>query len=329
MFSSDPFQRLTAGGTFNRTLNIFMGRYDLFMMITSIIFVPVAFMMVSIFQFMGTSMHTMLESLQTQQNMNNMNSGTGYDNYSEYSSTTMAAGSDPFSDAIFQNLSSFGSQFILEYIALLVLSIAGEAAMTYAVAELYAGRDPVWLDCLKKGFSRWCDLFGSAFIVVFAIGFCDFSVRLLSGGFISTQNNFMVFLGVLVIVAWLVVVAFVMVSFMILAPVIMVEGSGPINSIKRCWELSWNNRCYIFCTIFCICVSYYVVQLVLTGILIGIGGQEAVFSIRGALLVVLPIMLYIPLNVMYVLLAFAACFYYLSISHRFFSCSTVPKRLCT
>lgn len=72
-----------------------MGQFDLFMTITSIVFVPIALMMVSMVVFIGSLMHTMLEGLQTQQDMDNMDSVTGYGNNGSYNSTTTAAGTDP------------------------------------------------------------------------------------------------------------------------------------------------------------------------------------------------------------------------------------------
>jgi hypothetical protein len=177
------------------------------------------------------------------------------------------------------------------------LSIAGEGAMSYVVVEFYAGRDPYWLDCLKKGFSRWCDLFGSAFLVGLAVGFCNIFVQLLVTRLFFADNGLMSFLAFIIIIVWTVAFIFVMVSLMILAPVIMVEGNGPLNSIKRCSALSWNNRCYIFCTIFCLSIAYYMSQLFLTLILLSTGGQDVVFSTGGALLVLLPALLYLPLGV--------------------------------
>jgi hypothetical protein len=327
MFSSDPFQRLTAGGTFNRTFTIFAQRFDLFLIISGIIFVPLALMFVSLSKFLGSSMQTMFEAMNSLDTTNsggsnrnledgaydNSNSNNYYDNSSSSnvdinvdnsnydsnydSASAFSANSDPMTDAFVSNMSIFGTQFVLEYLALLLFAIAGKAAMAYAVAEMYAGRDPTWLNCLKKGFSRWCDVFGSAMLVSVAVFGCNIVFQLVIAVMAATGYKFMYFLCFLVMVAWTVFLTFVMVSLMILAPVIMVEGNGPIRSIKRCWELSWNNRCYIFCTIFCMCMLYYVVQLVLTGILYSIS-TELVATTGGAILVILPALLYIPLAVM-------------------------------
>jgi lysylphosphatidylglycerol synthetase-like protein (DUF2156 family) len=187
---------------------------------------------------------------------------------------------------------------VLNYLALWLFDIAGEAAMAYAVAELYVGRDPNWLDCLKKGFSRWCDVFGSVALVSFGLNVLNAFVQFIVALVASTNNNNLTLLAMLAMIAWMLFITYVMVSLMILAPVIMVEGTGPIKSIKRCWELSWGNRCYIFCTIFCLGMLNYTVQIVLTGIFLGTGGQDVSFSSGSAFLVILPALIYIPLAVM-------------------------------
>jgi hypothetical protein len=311
MFSSDPFQRLTAGGTYNRTFKIFAERYDLFVIISGIIFVPLACMSISLSKFFGSSMNTMIDAMNSldpsqQQNFDAYNSAVNNvtsnyydgDTYDGSAAVSFAAGSNPMGDAFLANMSSFGTQFVLEYLALLLVAIAGKAAMAYAVAEMYAGRDPSWLVCFKKGLSRWCDIFGSAALVSLGVFACNILFEIVILVLASMQNSFMHFLGFLVMVAWMVFLTYVMVSLMILAPVIMVEGKGPINSIKRCWELSSNNRCYIFCTVFCLCMLYYVCQLVLTGILYSAAGPESVFTTGGAFLIILPALIYLPLAVM-------------------------------
>ena len=308
MFSSDPFHRITAGGTFQRTFQIFAANYKVFLIMSGIIFLPLSLVSITMNQILGSSWHTVIDgSMNNNDNNNNNNSlldsasfnGTYYDPHSTTTATATAAGSDPFNDALMQNMSRFGTQFVVEYIVLLIVSIAGKSAMSFAVAEMYVGRDPSWLDCYKKGMSRWCAVFGDAVLVGFGVGLCQFVIEIFVVILIFLVHNyFMTFLAFLIIAAWLVVLTYVMVSLMILAPVIMVESTGPINAINRCWELSNNNRCYIFCTAFCLFLVYYAFQLVLSAILFAMGGGDAAYSIGGAFLVVLPALIYVPLQVM-------------------------------
>ena len=170
--------------------------------------------------------------------------------------------------------------------------------MAYAVAELYAGRNPSWLDCCKKSFRRWCDLLLAIVVVCFTVFCAHFFVSILFMVCVLTNNRIMVVLGSLMMMAWLVCYLFVIVSLSLLAPILMVEGTGPVHSLKRCWELSWNNRCYIFCTAFCLCIMYYVVQLLLYVILAASGGVDLVFSTLGAFVIMSPIWVYLPLVIM-------------------------------
>ena len=99
-------------------------------------------------------------------------------------------------------------------------------------------------------------------------------------------------------VAWWVVLVYVLVSLMIIAPVVMIEGKSPIDSIKRCWELASNNRCYIFCTVFCLALIYYAAQLILAAIVMAAGGTDAIMSTFGAIIMYLPVLAFLPLTVM-------------------------------
>jgi hypothetical protein len=291
MFSSDPFQRLTAGGTYNRTFAIFAQRYDLFFTISGMIFVPMALLMISLQLFMGSSMHTMTQI-----------SAGSYDNYDtnnmDYDvDDTTASAAAAAGDDMAKAMIKFMSQFFLEYIVLMFFAIGGQAAMALAVAEIYANREPNAVQCLKKGFSRWCDIFGAASLISLGMGLSHVVVQIIGVLLMYTQNNFFISLAFLIFIAYFALLMYVLVILKILSPVIMVEGTGPINSIKRCWELSRDNRCYIFCTVFCLAMVYYVSQLVIGLILVSSGGLDAFYSWWGALLLILPALVYVPLAV--------------------------------
>lgn len=297
MFSSDPFQRLTAGGTFNRTFQIFVQRYDLFLIISGFILVPLIAMMVTVFQQVGFSLHTAMGVLVAPQNTTSYND---FDdaflfNASSTPSSSFTLGAGLEGDDSTTQMDDVPWQFVLEYVVFFCMTFGGNAAMAYAVAELYADRNPSWLDCCKKGFQRWCDIVlavvlwisvvvGSEMVVLF------FAILLFLSG-----NHVLEFFGCLLILAWLVAFILGSVSMSLLAAVIMVEGTGPVRSIKRCWELSWNNRCYIFCTIFCLCTVYNVIKILLYVIVAASGGEDLVFSPFGAILILFPLWIYLPL----------------------------------
>jgi len=297
MFSSDPFQRLTAGGTFHRTFKIFAQRYDLFLIISGFVFVPLVPLMITVFQNIGFSMHTMMGGWIPPQ----PNTTIDFDDaflFSTMAPSFNSNGDVEDSTNAATQMTNLSWQFVVEYVVFLCFAFAGRVAMAHAVAELYAGRDPSWLDCCKKGLQRWCDIF-LAFMLMNAMVFgCQVVVNILLMLAILTKIRIIMVLGFLLVVAWMVAFLFAMVSLSLLAPVIMVEGTRPVQSIKRCWELSWNNRCYIFCTIFCLCMMYYVVQLLLYVILASTGGVDFVFSALGAFLIMLPAWIYLPMAIM-------------------------------
>ena len=164
---------------------------------------------------------------------------------------------------------------------------------SYMLEEILLG----WI-AAKKGVQRWCNIFLAIMLVNVLIFGAQVVVKILFILTIVTKSPIMVFLGCVLLVTWFAGLMFAMVSLGLLAPVIMVEGTGPVRSIKRCWELSWNNRCYIFCTVFCLCMMYYLVQLVLYVILVSSAGLDLVFSTWGAFLIMLPILIYLPLATM-------------------------------
>lgn len=301
MFSSDPFQRLTAGGTFNRTFKIFAQRYDLFLIISGFVFIPLVAIMITVFQNVGFSMHTMMDGMVSQQNT------TFYNNFDDVvlfstdapSSQYLGAGGSENMDQEggATQVNNLSWQFVIEYVVFICFAFGGKAAMAHAVAELYAGRDPSWFDCCKKGFQRWCDIFLAVMLMCLVVFGCQVVVNILFLLAVITQVRIIVFLGFLLMMAWMVCYLFALVSLSLLAPVIMVESSGPVQAIKRCWELSWNNRCYIFCTIYCFSVMYYVVQLLFYVVLASAGGVDFVFSALGAFLIMLPVWIYLPLAI--------------------------------
>lgn len=285
--SEDPFQRLTAGGTYRRAIAILNHRPDVFLTIGGIIFLPLMAFMITYFHFVGTSMHT----------MDAMVNGNG-DSVQTYDSVdAMMEAQQAQQEVMMQNMVKFMGQFVVEYIVFIGIAIAGQAGMAHAVAEIYADRHPpTWKEALKKGCSRWCDIFGAALLVGFAMPLGNIVIQLIVIGLGSTQRGFLVVLGFIVAVGWVVVLTYVMVSLMILAQVIMIEGKGPIKAIKRCWEISSNNRCYIFCTGFVgLAMSHYMVQMIIYGILAAIGGIDAVYSTWGAIAITLPALAYVPL----------------------------------
>ena len=293
--SHDGFHRLTAGGTFNRTFAVFAKRWDLFLIIAGIIFIPLALMAVSMMKVIGSSMSTLMAGIDASGGLQVDENGTVV--YSDVGGDGTAA--DPFADSDpLAAFASFGLQFFLEYLALLIFAVAGKGAIAYAVGQLYLDNDPSWLQCLQMGFSKWCTLFCASFLVGVCIGGGNIVANLIAGSLFAADVTILSLIGFLIMVAWWVVLVYVLVSLMIIAPVVMIEGKSPIDSIKRCWELASNNRCYIFCTVFCLALIYYAAQLILAAIVMAAGGTDAIMSTFGAIIMYLPVLAFLPLTVM-------------------------------
>merc|ERR1712224_750433 len=99
-----------------------------------------------------------------------------------------------------------------------------------------------------------------------------------------------------VIVALLVFQIYVFVCMIILSPAIVIENLGPIDGIKRTWELAQNNRCYIFCTLLCFGFIYNISILIISGTIANFVGNDAVFSPWGIFVSMLPTIIYLPLT---------------------------------
>mmetsp|Transcript_7006 Transcript_7006/g.7775 ORF Transcript_7006/g.7775 Transcript_7006/m.7775 type:complete len:367 (+) Transcript_7006:70-1170(+) len=300
MLSEDLFQRLTVGATFSRTLNIFTKRFDIFLLISLLVYVPLVAMSVTVFGYIGSSLHTLMDTmglsnryLQQSNYYSNNESVLTDDTYHINDNNDQASDLDPaaFQDFATQ-LFSIAGQLFVEMLLFLIFAVVAEVAMIYAVGQLYVNRDPRFSECLKKGFSKWCSLFGAIMLGnTMQVG------NFILGSILSTApSNVLITLLVFVVyVAWMVFMTYVFVSLAILSPAIVIENLGPIDGIKRAWDLAQSNRCYIFCTVFCFGLIYNLLILIINGIVVSVAGKEATFSAWGVLVSMLPAIIYLPL----------------------------------
>jgi hypothetical protein len=157
--------------------------------------------------------------------------------------------------AIFFFTGSFFGQVVEDYIQYMNFAIGCVAimiSMCHTTAELYVGRNPTLWASLDKPIGKWFTVVGVTILVcsgfiVCGIGFYAFRVVFL---FLAGFTPIWVFLLCIPLLdgAWWVLLQFVSPPSLLLLPVIVFEGRGPIDSIKRGWELSYNNRLYLLCT---------------------------------------------------------------------------------
>lgn len=318
MSSEDYFQRLTAGATFSRTFNIFTKRLDIFLRISLLVFVPLVAMNITLLTYIGSSMQTFMDTMDIsnrylQYDNNNYEPPTTYDTYNidntnqdysnlnnNYQASQESSQEEIANEFLQQLIANFGKiaiQIFLEMLVFFVFAIAAEAAIIYSVGQIYVDHNPRVSECLKKGFSKWCTLFGASLLVLVSYFIGNFVFGFISGFLLQISK----FFGVVVFggsIAWIIFIIYFFVSLIILGPAIVIENFGPVDAIKRAWDLSQNNRCYIFCTLFCFATIYNVLIMVINGVISGVAGREAVFGAWGVFFSMLPSIVYLPLSFM-------------------------------
>lgn len=279
MFAAEVFTRLTVGQTFSRSFAIFLERWDLFLLVASVVYIPFFLFMVTYSSALGEATVASIEK------------ATNGEYDPDY---------DPMEEAfnqMFVTLQGSMGKLAAESTFLNLVGILGTAAVAITVAEMYAERMPNAFESGKKGLSQYCDLFCAGFLVQ-----CAFAVLLVLAITVmflcySSQNSFLIFLGILVCIGVFMVIIFIAVAMMIVAPTIMVEKLGPVQAVKRCWELAYNNRCYIFCTSYCLSLVNGFATSIWGGIFFG-GNPMAQFTPFGALIMSLPFLIFFPANAM-------------------------------
>ena len=268
----DDFEYLTFGGTFGRSFGLLFDRFDLFMGISIVFFVPYAIMLIT-FALMAAS--TLWDFLSI----------------------------DPSADeevekALAQALHLHLTRYLLtlgiEFLMYEVASVLGQGAIAHAVAEIYVGRRPRWRECLAKGWDRKWSLVGASLLVhgpLFVAFVPAFGVALL------VANHFhwyTVLMGLVMVIGFGIVALYAYSGLLLMGPAIMVEKiKSPTISAQRSWELSKGSRCYLVCTLLCLGFLRQIVTAFFRN-LFGWNGSE----ILGQLLAILPMILYLPVRAM-------------------------------
>ena len=142
----------------------------------------------------------------------------------------------------------------------------GEAAIGLAVARMYLGSYPETMTTLKSGVSHFSNLFCSnllvgaiRFVFIWFVAGPLLSLLSTSGGAAVAKELVAVVIGTV----WILAATYFIVSMMIVVPVIVLEKKGPVAGVQRAWDLSNGNRCYIFCTSFCLGLVFGILILML------------------------------------------------------------------
>lgn len=230
-----PFERSTFGQTFSRSTGILLERLDLFAAIAVLMFLP----------------YLLAQAVSL---------GATAD-----SSESLAEDSNDTMEGMMSQVS-----LVLGLLEVTVfdvfIGIVGRASVALAVARMYLGAHPETMEVLKGGTSVFCKLFCCSFLVgllrlllVFAV---SATVTLCWLG-----NEVFRFIGVMIGIAGVVALVFFQVSVTIITPVVALERKGPWESIERAWIMSDGNRCYIFCTSFCLGLAFFIVNVTIKALL--------------------------------------------------------------
>jgi len=168
-------------------------------------------------------------------------------------------------EAFYDIMIKYGPQIVvIIIIAMITISLVMSTfvgAMTHTAADAYNGDTPGACKSIRFGWSRKWQIYFYTIIasfVFFVVLFCSILVG------VKINSFFVYFLIMLAVIAFIILNVTVLVTVI---PAIIVEGKSSIGAIRRSYDLSQGEFCFIFCTNFCFLLSLFVLSIVVDGIL--------------------------------------------------------------
>lgn len=263
MTIEDAFEYLTFGGTFSRSFSIWLDRFDFFTSIAGLVLIPFVVLNVSLAILIGVW---------------------------AFETTEIP---DFHPKHIPLVIFIFGLQFATYYLA----TVIGRGAIILGVARMYVGQRATMMECLKDTWAKKWTLI-SVFLIMG-------SAMLLGGGILllfiamalEYPNPLTIFLAVLISIVVGAAGWYGYIGIILTNPSVMVENfQGPVEGMKRSWELSTGSRCYILCTLFCLWFMNSMISQLLQNLFGGENLMETLFSAAGLVVSVLPLLIYFPLH---------------------------------
>jgi hypothetical protein len=215
------FTFLTLGQTLSRTFSLFIDRLDIYMTIAAVVLVPATVSAVLMLFFLARGAEPGMEHIEFIQ---------------EHLASVMLV---------------MGLQLLLSTVAYL----AGEGGIVRATADIYCARQPNWYSSLKLGIKSFCPLLATALMVNgawFATLLATVFMVALLGALADTKiGGLAVLMAFLTALAGMFACIWIVITFIPVYQVIIIEGKGPVNALRRCLELAKGRRCYWFCGVFC------------------------------------------------------------------------------
>ncbi|KAG7349228.1 hypothetical protein IV203_011825 [Nitzschia inconspicua] len=263
MAIDEPFEYLTFGATFSRTFGLFFDRLDLFCAITGIVLVPFVILVLTmgIFAF------------------------------------SVFVREEEIPDFHPKHIPLIVFVVFLQGVAYEVATVLGQGAISKAVAMIYVGQQPTWVGCLRDSFKRTCTLLGSS-ILIYGTLFVACLPPLIFLLVVTTNPNVLtIILAVVTCSAFVVVGSYGFIGVSMTKPAIMIEGfTNPLQGVMRSWELANGSRCYLMCTLFCLWLMSDLLTRLLHNMFVMGDILDAVFSIVGIIVSVVPLLLFFPLH---------------------------------
>lgn len=207
---NETFEYLTFSGTFGRVFRLFFDRFDLFMGISLVFFVPYAIITYV---------------------------------------TGLAFRADVFEKGNPDDILKFFNMFILEFFIYELACIIGQGAISIAVAEIYIDRRVEVGSCLKQAWrAKWALICSS--ILVNALLFASVALPILVVVLLFVYVGVGIAIAVsLLAFACLGGAFYGYLGLLLTSPAIAIENiASPVKGIKRSWELSTGSRCYLLST---------------------------------------------------------------------------------
>jgi len=218
---NDFFERVSLGQAYSRMFSIFGNRIDVFLLLSAVSYIPLGLFLIILVPLVFSEI--------TYENKH----------YGEPNPTTMTE------IVVFSAIS-----FVLR----IIFDSIGSAAMSHAVGKHYLGLPLNALESLKWAFRKTCALLGSAALLALFVGLgmgAAIAVFMLLVAVAAQEDqNWPVTLGYYVMIFGMLAVLLVTVKFDLAVQAITIENKGPIDGLKRSWELTHSGYGFLFCTLF-------------------------------------------------------------------------------
>jgi hypothetical protein len=342
----DPFRFLTFGGTFWRTFGIFLDHADIFLILSCLVVIPVIVIIGTLWIFVISVVVREIEAETARSNGHGHGGGHRYAVQDQDSSVYSSSDDDFNINNNNNNNNNYNSNnddgsymgFYPHHIPMLativglqlltyaIVTILGRGAMCRAVAELYIGKSPDWKDCLMQVYkTRKGPLLGASVTVTLALGVpALLPVGLLTLAIVKESFG-LVLMGTLLLLGHGLMAFYAYASTVLVTPALVIEplpilGSNTIGggrgggggclgvcfaALQRSWDLSAGSRCYILCSLFSMFFVHELIRRLLHNMFAS--GDILDFSFIGILMMMIPMILFLPLYAMYVYIPFYCC----------------------